>query len=382
MKQFDFGTRSQARFGEGVRYELTSLLPQDGSAQVLVVGSKSCLARDPLHDLLSELRRVCSVHLFTEVVPNPRVSDVDKCVETFKDPSITHVVGVGGGSALDQAKATAMALSCGSSVTSLLASKNELPARQNKLYLMPTTSGTGAELSFGAILTDSASGAKMGLRGAAQAADVALVDPELTYSVPRLTSMETGFDVLTHALETYISNAASPYTADLSRLALERVFHWLPVLALDLSNREARRELSYASMMMGQTLALSTTCLPHRLQYPIGAATDTAHAAGLAAIYPAWLSHLIPHATEKLANCARWIGIEPTDKTEDSLAKEFVRAILDLMCQIDFVPTLKGLGVSSEMLASFPAEVTGKLHTDPSYNGPTDIATIYQSAFG
>lgn len=381
MKLFDFGTRSLARFGEGVRHELISLLPDDKSAQVLVIASKRALGREPLRALIDDLRQHASVHFFTQVLPNPRVSDIDTCFDANRNRKITHIVGIGGGSALDQAKATAMALSCDLRVSDLLGRSGALPARTNKLILLPTTSGTGAELSYGAILTDASSGAKIGLRGAAQAADVALVDPELTYSVPLETTMETGFDVLTHALETYISSAATPYTADLSRSSLERVFRWLPVLTKDLGNAEARREMAYASMLMGHNLALSTTCLPHRLQYPIGAATDTAHAAGLAAIYPAWLTQLLPHATGKLANCADWIGAAELNASQADKANAFVSAIWRLMEQIDFRPTLQDLGVDATMLARFPDEVTGKLDTDPSYSGHADLVGIYQSAF-
>ncbi len=382
MTQFDFGTRSVARFGEGVRHELSSLLPIDGSAEILVIASESALKREAVASLVNDLARHGSVRCFSKVMPNPRTDHIDECFDANFARNITHVVGIGGGSPLDQAKATAMALSCNSKVSDLLSRGGLLPERTNKLILLPTTSGTGAELSYGAILTDSSSGEKLGLRGAAQAADIALVDPELTYTVPRYTSMETGFDVLTHALETYISSAATPYTQDLSRAALQRVFRWLPVLYGNLGDIEARREMAYASMLMGHCLALSTTCLPHRLQYPIGAATDTAHAAGLAAIYPTWLAQLVPQATEKLANCAVWIGVSSASDSTEQQARAFIDAVINLMDRIEFRPSLRDLGVTTEMIARFPDEVTGKLHTDPSYTDRSDLAAMYRTAFG
>lgn len=382
MKHFDIGTRTLVRFGEGVRHELVERMPSDGSAQILLIASERALRRDPLPRLLEELRSRGSLHIWTKVQPNPRVEDIDECVKHHRRQNISHIVGIGGGSAMDQAKATAIALSCGTGVADLLASGGVLSPRNNKLFLLPTTSGTGAELSYGAILTNASSGEKLGLRGVAQAADVALVDPELTYSLPMYTSMETGFDVLTHALETAISLAATPYTIDHSRSALERVFRWLPVLHDDLSNTEARREMSYASMLMGQNLALSTTCLPHRLQYPIGAATDTAHAAGLAALYPAWISHLLPHATSRLARCARWIGVGEDASTELQRASAFADEVGRLMERINFQPKLRDLGVDASMLANFPDQVSGKLETDPSYSSREDLVSIYNQAYG
>jgi alcohol dehydrogenase class IV len=306
------------------------------------------------------------------VQPNPRTTDVDDCLETYVDAGITHVVGVGGGSALDQAKATAMALSCLEPVQQLLAHKS-LPKRANTLILIPTTSGTGAELSYGAILTNPVTGEKLGLRGENNAADHALVDPELTWALPVRLSMVTGFDVMTHALETWLSTAATPYTKDLSRGAIMRTFKWLPILHEDPSNRDARREMSYASMIMGINLALSTTCLPHRLQYPIGAATDTAHAAGLAAIYPAWLDHVVSHAKEKLDECATWVGAKS--------AGDFVQQVKDLLVRIGLTSSLRDLGVDAEMVACFPNQVSGRLDTDPSYRSREDLAAIYNQAF-
>lgn len=374
------GTATVVQFGEGARHELAGLVSGHEGAKVLVVASASGLKRAMVSEMMTKLAEAASVVIWDRVHPNPRTGDIDACLAAHGDAGITHIVGIGGGSALDQAKATAMALHCGMDMTALLARKGPLPERANTLILIPTTSGTGAELSYGAILSNSATGEKLGLRGAAQAADYALVDPELTWSLPLEPSMVTGFDVLTHALETWLSTAATPFTKDLSRGAIARVFDWLPVVHDDLSNTEGRREISYASMMMGYNLALSTTCLPHRLQYPIGAATDTAHAAGLAAIYPAWLTHVLPHATDKLAQCADWIGVAQGQSVADR-ASAFVQAVFDLQERIGLTPSLTDLGVTAEMAARFASEVTGRLDTDPGYTGPQDLEAIYDTAF-
>ena len=380
------GTTTSTLFGEGVRLELPRIVSGNDDTHVLIIASESALQRPLLLELVELLESFSKVDIWCRVRPNPRVTDIDECINHYKAKKFlfTHVVGIGGGSVLDQAKATAAAMSCDSNVAALLATASLLPTRSNKLILLPTTSGTGAELSYGAILTDEINGTKLGLRGSALAADHALVDPELTWSTPIDVSMITGFDVLTHALETWLSKASTSYTQDLSRAAIERVFRWLPALYSDPEDKLARREISYASMLMGINLALSTTCLPHRLQYPIGAATDTAHAAGLAAIYPVWLNYVLPHATDKLAECTTWIT--PFHKknivtTTAGAAEYFVEAVKELLEQIDLTITLQDLGVTLEMLSEFPSQVNGKLETDPCYNSKDDIANIYHEAF-
>ena len=373
-------TPTRVIFGDGVRSQLADLVATHDAPRVLLVATTSSLQRPAMAALKAALEQVAPVAVWEKIRPNPRTSDVDDCYAAFKGAGITHVVGIGGGSALDQAKAVAMALSYGGNVAAMLAAK-ALPDRTNTLILVPTTSGTGSELSYGSILTDEATGQKLGLRGMQQAADIALVDPELTWSLPTGESVVGGFDALAHAIETWVSTAATPYTQDLSRGALTRIFRWLPVVHEDPTNARARREMSYAAMAMGVNLALSTTCLPHRLQYPVGAATDTAHGAGLAALYPAWLNHVRPYAEDKLAACSDWLQLEPPTASSAERADAFVRAMGEFMHHVDLHPHLSELGVTPQMVDTFPAEVSGKLETDPGYRGTDDITAIYQDAY-
>lgn len=380
MKSQKFGTSTEAYFGDGMRSKAVEILGLSDDDHVLVVTSKGSLGRPQVAELIESLRASSRVSIFTSVKPNPRTSDIDECTNLYSESGVSMVLGIGGGSALDQAKATSMTLELRETVAAVLARKDPLPLRNIKLVLMPTTSGTGAELSYGAILTDEVKSEKLGLRGANLAADIAIVDPELTFGVPAGITMTTGFDVLTHALETWLSNKANEFTRDLSEKALKCVFQWLPVLAEDPSHKKARHEMSYASMIMGANLALSTTCLPHRLQYPIGAATDTAHADGLAAIYPAWLDCELGRANDKLAECACWVGVSKGDDISVNAAL-FCKAVIDLMRTTNMQVNLTNLGITDDLVEVMPSQVSGTLDTDPCYAGPDTIRLIYRNSF-
>ncbi|MDL2284546.1 iron-containing alcohol dehydrogenase [Oxalobacter sp. OttesenSCG-928-P03] len=380
MSIFHVNIPTEVSFGEGCRFSLNTILRESDPKQILFIGTKSGFQRSLVKDLLADAEQYCPIHIWEQVRPNPRISDIEACLASFKDKLITHIIGVGGGSVLDQAKATAMSLEVGLSPQVLIETKRLLPKRKNKLILLPTVSGSGAELSYGAILTDEQSGEKVGLRGKNIAPDYALVDPEMTYSVPLALSYISGFDIFTHALETYLSQKASPFTASNSQAAMIRVFSFLPVLKHNLEDREARRNLAYASMLMGINLALSSTCMPHRLQYPVGAATDTAHALGLAALYPAWLRHVFPQATIKLAKCAEWIGVHRNDISDSENAASFVKRVLLLMKEINLNVTLKDLNLSEQDIGALSDKVSGMLETDPSYKSRIDIMKIYTDA--
>lgn len=367
---FGIDIPTRIRFGWGARTQLDALLTELAARSILVVVSPGLRALPLIAQLVEGLGAVRSVSVFTDVRPNPRVSDVQACCARFAGAGIDHIVGIGGGSAMDQAKATAMAMSLGADLADLIGSKDPLPRRSIGLTLLPTTSGTGAEVSWGAIVSHVAIGQKTGLRGRNIAADHAIVDPELTVSAPLGVTLVTGFDVLTHALESFLSRVASVYTAGLSRQAIGIVFEHLPTLQADLQDSQARSALAYASMLMGINLGQASTCLPHRLQYPLGAATDTSHAEGLSALYPAWLRSTLPHAGDKLAECATWVGVSGG-------GAGFVDALLELRAGLGLQRNLAGLGVDEAMALRFVDEVSGNLANDPGDHSRDAIRRIY-----
>ena len=374
---FSINTPTQVSFGWGCRNEFIKNVVAKGNQRILIIASSRMLQRPFISAFVNYLQNSnVDVRFFTNVSPNPRTHDIDACLSEFSTEDITHVLGIGGGSALDQAKATAMALHTGSGMATLLSSKAELPKRKIELSLMSTTSGTGAEVSFGAIVTDEENTNKTGLRGRNLAADYAYIDPELTLSCPRNVTMITGFDVLTHALETYLSRKANVYTTAFSEQAIKNVFTHLPTLYNDLSDKHARSGMAYASMLCGFNLALSTTCLPHRLQYPLGAETDTSHAEGLAALYPTWIEASKPYCEDKLAQCAAWVGEDKNDNDSEN-ATNFILALLRLMEAIEMRRSLSDLGVNREMALGFVDKVSGNLSTDPGLTTKEAIKKIY-----
>ena len=324
------------------------LFAQDSSDAVLVI------CRPALIDLMSSL---CQSELKTpyKVVSQrgePSTNDVDKILSDLADLKVGMVIGVGGGSVLDAAKICSGFLGSGyNSFADFYRAKDVLKKRV-RLILCPTTSGTGSELSYGAIVNDSLQPRKFGVRGELLAPDLAIVDPKFTFALPKDVSIETGFDCLTHAVESYCSLKSTVPSRQNSVSAIRAMLRILPEFNTGTVSNESRVLASFHSMMMGVNLANSSTCLPHRLQYTFAFETSASHAGGLAAVYPGWLAH---------------ISRQPIfSQLNDELGTDLHQGILKLFKQLGLSHSLKELGVSSSPV-ELAAKIEGNLALDPCY---------------
>jgi alcohol dehydrogenase class IV len=206
---------------------------------------------------------------------------------------------------------------------------------------------------------------------------VAIVDPALTLTLSPIQTKYTGFDAFSHAVETFISRRATPLTELFSSQAVVGIVRSLPQALETPDGLDARTQLSFHSMLMGYNLANSSTCLPHRLQYPIGARTETAHGLGLAALFPAWVATTRDTSPMRFGTVTRWIGEglgRPYEDIEEALA-----AFMD---RIALQPDLDDLGVRREDLSQLATETRGSLDNDPWWNESYDLTVILKRALG
>lgn len=314
--------------------------------------------------------------LFDGVSAEPLASEVDLCVNQFAAWQPDVIVALGGGSVIDAARGVALGLTTGESVVPYLLGTKPVPAVSLPLVAIPTTAGTGSEANRAAILTDSASATKTSFRHDSLFAKVAIVDPALTASLPPQVTRDSGFDVLAHAVETYLSRSqANPLVEQHSLAAIALVRDFLPQALAGGEQQEARTRMSYASLLMGFNLANSTTCLPHRLQYPLGVSTHTSHGAGLAAVFRSWLNECYPYAGEKLERVASVLGGRPCQGVQAVLA-----AYDAFAASIQLQGGLASLGVERAAVPALAAQVRGDLSNDPAGMVPGIVEKIYNGA--
>lgn len=333
--------------------------------EVLILVSNTIFKKFKLQIFFDELSKDHNLHVYKHIRPDAPFEDLDRVIAELKNKSIHTIIAIGGGSIIDAAKALSVSFE-GVSYKDIFYKKAEVPKNKIEVIAIPTTAGTGAELSFGAIIYDNVNSVKGGLRGEIIQPNNVLIDANFHNACPFKLKAEVGFDCLTHAVETYISKKSNPLVRNQSVSCILNVFKYL-IPACKENDINAMEKIALSSALMGINLAYSSTCLPHRIQYVIGPLTKTSHAQGLIAIYKGWLNHLYEINLPELNNLASDLGMSTS---------EFLREIKDLKKVLNIEYTISDLGVSKNQTEAISQSVTGNVSADPSYKDTNTINNI------
>jgi len=284
--------------------------------------------------------------VFDDTVPEPTVSSIQAGVEMVRDGSYDSIIAIGGGSPIDSAKAISILGKYGGVMRDYkfprIVSEPGLP-----IIAIPTTAGTGSEATRVTIITDETNDEKMLCVGIGFMPTAALVDYELTLSLPARTTADTGIDALTHAMEAYVSKKASLYSdtqaiAAMKLLApnLRRVFH-------NGSDRDAREAMMLGSTLAGVAFSNASVALVHGMSRPIGAFYHVPHGLSNAMLLPAVTEYSIPAAPERYADCARAMGVADVSDSDEQANTKLMTELYAINEELQ-VPTPEQFGISRE----------------------------------
>jgi alcohol dehydrogenase class IV len=333
--------RSPARveYGAGATAALEAFVREHDAQSVLVVTDSNLTATGVVDAPVDRLEAAgASVSVYDGVAPEPKLSMVEAAADRVVDHDA--VVGVGGGSSMDTAKLAAALAVADCPVRALLGTDN-VPAATGPLALVPTTTGTGSEVTHIGVFGDErADGAKRVAFSPRLFADLAAVDPELTRTLPPGVAAATGLDALTHAVESYVTLRRTPYTDTLARRAVELVADNLrPAVTQGPANDAARARMSLAATLAGQANPNSGLGAVHALTYPLGMACDLGHGLANGVLLPHVMAYNLPAETERFADLATLLGVERRPGESDGdVAERGVAAVFDLLEDVD-VPT-------------------------------------------
>ena len=378
MQNFSLNIKTRIYFGTNITGDALAKEADNISGNIMIVTTGRSLERygyvKQLSMLLESNSRVEKVNVYDNISNNPKLTEVKDAIKIGKQNRVDMIVGFGGGSAIDAAKAVAVGISTDNNIEKYLFEGMTPGEETLPIIAIPTTAGTGSELSKGAIISSVEDKIKTGIRGENILPEIAIVDAYYTHTVPEKISMETGFDVLAHAVESYVSVKSNIFSEMLSEKAIEIVTECLPEIKADPTNVQAREKICYASMIMGLNLANVGTCLPHRIQYSIGAVTDTSHA-GLIALYPSWLSHEYKVNADKVNRILQLMGLEYVDN-ENKAMEEFQ----GFMRSLNLNYNLSGLGITKNELQMLSEKVTGNIRNDKLADEKDIIYTILEES--
>jgi len=337
--------------------------------------------------MLSEhLNPLGQSRIFSDTVSDPTVKAVEAGVDFLMNGDHDCVIGLGGGSSIDTAKAIAVLAVHGGKMRDYKAPHDQsepgLP-----IVAIPTTAGSGSEATRFTIVTDEATEEKMLCVGLAYLPQAAIVDCELSFTKPMRLTADTGVDSLTHAIEAYVSRHANPFTNSFALTAMRTIWTNLPTACFESDNRAAREAMMLAATQAGIAFSNSSVALVHGMSRPIGAKFHVPHGMSNAMLLPTVTAFSISGALDRYAECSRAMGMVPVDASDEEAAAELVENLRELTRKLK-VPTPAEFGIERRIweanIDSMVREAiaSGSPANNPRVPSAEEIEELYHTIWG
>ena len=385
MSHFQFQTVSNIISGLGSIYELKQLLQQQPYKKLLLV-TDAGMIQQQLHLPIIEILETIQLDyvIYSSVQADPPEHIVLDAVQFAKNEKVDIVLGFGGGSSLDVAKVIAILVHPQQQQTlSDLYGINNVKQPRLPLFLVPTTAGTGSEVTPISIVTTGKT-TKTGIVSPVLFADVAILDATFTQNLPAHITAATGIDAMVHAIEAYTSKIKkNPYADMLAKQALKLLNHNLSLVLADGQNLAARQNMLVGSMLAGQAFANAPVAAVHALAYPLGGHFHISHGHSNALVLTEVLKFNAPHAKQYYAELMCWLDPKSTGCT-DGLCDLFIDHMQNHLDKSGLVLKLKDLNVAENMLEQLASDAmlqTRLLQNNPRELSQQDALQIYQAIY-
>lgn len=381
---FSVNQPTRILFGVNIVKQLADLASELGGRRVFLVADPGLHQAGIIKQTTAILKKAeIPYTLYDKVTPEPGLKLADQGVKLAQKNKTDCVVGLGGGSALDIAKAVSILLTNGGKAEDYLGlGKIKRPGVPK--IMIPTTAGTGAEVTFTAVFINEKTKSKGGMNGDPLYPDAAILDPALTLSLPPHVTAATGIDAFTHALEAYVSTGAHAISDIYALEAIGLISNNLGAAYANGSNLEARSAMLLGSLLGGKALATAGVGLVHAMAYPLGGMFNTAHGLANAVLLPYVVEYNIIGNPEKFGTVAQVMGYESEGLPLREAAQLAVEAIHQLNADVGIPSSLADLNIPADKIpemAEIALTVTRPVENNPRKPTREDVIAVYEAAF-
>lgn len=323
--------------------------------------------------------------VFSDTVADPTTAVVEAGARRLVEDSYDSLVAIGGGSSIDTAKAMSVLFANGGRMRDYKV-PTEIPKAGLPIVAIPTTAGTGSEATRFTVVTDTETDEKMLIAGLACCPIAAIVDYELTLSMPLRLTADTGLDSLTHAIEAYVSRRANPFTDGLARNAMGLIARHIRTACGQPDNRAAREAMMLGATTAGMAFSNASVCLVHGMSRPIGAFFHVPHGLSNAMLLPEITAFSVPAALERYADCARAMGVAEEDEGSQSAVARLLDELRRLNKDLE-VPSPRAWGIDArrydELLPVMASQAlaSGSPANNPRVPTSEEIIELYRRVY-
>jgi alcohol dehydrogenase class IV len=385
MQSFEFNTVARIINGVDSALQLSTQCRQLGIARPLLVTDPGLMAIGLVQPVVAALEKEgLSSVIFDQVREDPPEATVLAATEMARDAGVDGIIAVGGGSSMDVAKVAAVLLG-GSQVLADIYGVGQVTGGRLPLILVPTTAGTGSEVTPVAVITTGET-TKAGVSSSVLLPDVAVLDAALTLGLPPAVTAMTGVDAMVHAIEAYTSrHKKNPLSDNLALQALNLLSRNIRTAVKEGTNQPAREKMLLGACLAGQAFANAPVAAVHALAYPLGGHYHIPHGLSNSLVLPSVLEFNAPEANELYAELAEVVIGAPVAGSEEAKTAALIAALRELIEDVSLPATLLQAGVKEndlEMLATDAMLQQRLLINNPRDVNYDDVLAIYQAAYG
>ncbi|GAX06678.1 1,3-propanediol dehydrogenase [Secundilactobacillus pentosiphilus] len=381
MQDFEFKVPQSIEFGVGSLKKLPGILKDNKSDHVFLISDEG-LAKlgvvKKIQDIVEAGGLECTVYL--GVVPNPTVDNVNEATQKYKESGATSIVAIGGGSAMDVAKTTGVLAAYGGKITDY-EGLQKVPGPIVPIIAVPTTAGTGSEVSASAVITDEARNYKMSVISHEMLPKYAILDPDMIMTAPASIAAACGIDALIHAIEAYISTSASPFTDAMAEKAMALIGPNLRPFVANRQDEDAACAMMVGSTFAGMSFAWAKLGDVHALSHPLSAYFHVVHGVANAILLPTILEFNMNTDRgryEKIYNYIRTAAKPATNFEPEMLIAE-VKKLRDAL---GMPTTLSEVGVTEDKFQEMAEDAmkSPNIATNPRSTNIKDVIELYKKA--